>query len=104
MAFDGMWKVDRSENYDKFMEKMGKGSASRGCCFCFCFLPPWKLRRGSCESSEGQASRRQEGPRSASAGTDSQGPRRRGSCTHASWTKPTSVKTDHFGLVLLLRK
>nr|XP_002717272.1 fatty acid-binding protein, intestinal [Oryctolagus cuniculus] len=23
MAFDGAWKVDRSENYDKFMEKMG---------------------------------------------------------------------------------
>ncbi|XP_075854227.1 fatty acid-binding protein, intestinal isoform X1 [Microcebus murinus] len=23
MAFDGTWKVDRSENYDKFMEKMG---------------------------------------------------------------------------------
>ncbi|CAO2599948.1 Fatty acid-binding protein, intestinal [Lemmus lemmus] len=23
MAFDGSWKVDRSENYEKFMEKMG---------------------------------------------------------------------------------
>ncbi|KAL6036351.1 hypothetical protein STEG23_004432 [Scotinomys teguina] len=23
MAFDGSWKVDRNENYDKFMEKMG---------------------------------------------------------------------------------
>lgn len=23
MAFDGTWKVDRNENYDKFMEKMG---------------------------------------------------------------------------------
>uniref|UniRef100_A0A8I3W641 Fatty acid binding protein 2 n=1 Tax=Callithrix jacchus TaxID=9483 RepID=A0A8I3W641_CALJA len=23
MAFDGNWKVERSENYDKFMEKMG---------------------------------------------------------------------------------
>ncbi|XP_043829286.1 fatty acid-binding protein, intestinal [Dromiciops gliroides] len=23
MAFDGTWKVDRSENYDRFMEKMG---------------------------------------------------------------------------------
>ncbi|KAI5193494.1 fatty acid-binding protein, intestinal [Manis pentadactyla] len=23
MAFDGTWKVERSENYDKFMEKMG---------------------------------------------------------------------------------
>ncbi|XP_072481452.1 fatty acid-binding protein, intestinal [Notamacropus eugenii] len=23
MAFNGTWKVDRSENYDKFMEKMG---------------------------------------------------------------------------------
>ncbi|CAN2388916.1 fatty acid binding [Pristimantis euphronides] len=23
MAFDGTWKVDRSENYDKFMEVMG---------------------------------------------------------------------------------
>nr|XP_042136266.1 fatty acid-binding protein, intestinal-like [Peromyscus maniculatus bairdii] len=23
MAFDGSWKVDRNENYDKIMEKMG---------------------------------------------------------------------------------
>ncbi|NP_001026950.1 fatty acid-binding protein, intestinal [Sus scrofa] len=23
MAFDGAWKIDRNENYDKFMEKMG---------------------------------------------------------------------------------
>ncbi|CAK6445094.1 unnamed protein product [Pipistrellus nathusii] len=23
MAFDGTWKIDRNENYDKFMEKMG---------------------------------------------------------------------------------
>ncbi|KYO47429.1 fatty acid-binding protein, intestinal [Alligator mississippiensis] len=23
MAFDGTWKVDRSENYEKFMEEMG---------------------------------------------------------------------------------
>ncbi|XP_036621552.1 fatty acid-binding protein, intestinal-like [Trichosurus vulpecula] len=23
MAFDGPWKVDRNENYEKFMEKMG---------------------------------------------------------------------------------
>ncbi|KAG9346888.1 hypothetical protein JZ751_005815 [Albula glossodonta] len=23
MAFDGTWKVDRNENYDKFMEQMG---------------------------------------------------------------------------------
>ncbi|EPY80581.1 fatty acid-binding protein, intestinal [Camelus ferus] len=23
MAFDGTWKVDRNENYEKFMEKMG---------------------------------------------------------------------------------
>ncbi|KAM6220661.1 fatty acid-binding protein, intestinal [Rhynchocyon petersi] len=23
MAFDGTWKVDRNENYDKFMEKLG---------------------------------------------------------------------------------
>ncbi|XP_057650152.1 fatty acid-binding protein, intestinal [Chionomys nivalis] len=23
MAFDGSWKVDRNENYEKFMEKMG---------------------------------------------------------------------------------
>ncbi|XP_019600080.1 fatty acid-binding protein, intestinal [Rhinolophus sinicus] len=23
MAFDGTWKVNRNENYDKFMEKMG---------------------------------------------------------------------------------
>ncbi|XP_028737290.1 fatty acid-binding protein, intestinal-like [Peromyscus leucopus] len=23
MAFDGSWKVERNENYDKFMEKMG---------------------------------------------------------------------------------
>ncbi|TTH23539.1 Fatty acid-binding protein, intestinal [Bagarius yarrelli] len=23
MAFNGTWKVDRSENYDKFMEQMG---------------------------------------------------------------------------------
>lgn len=24
MAFNGTWKVDRSENYDKFMEQMGE--------------------------------------------------------------------------------
>lgn len=24
MAFNGSWKVDRSENYDKFMEQMGE--------------------------------------------------------------------------------
>ncbi|KAK1342279.1 hypothetical protein QTO34_015035 [Cnephaeus nilssonii] len=23
MAFNGAWKIDRNENYDKFMEKMG---------------------------------------------------------------------------------
>ncbi|XP_045687260.1 fatty acid-binding protein, intestinal [Phyllostomus hastatus] len=23
MAFDGTWKIDQNENYDKFMEKMG---------------------------------------------------------------------------------
>ncbi|XP_024424344.1 fatty acid-binding protein, intestinal [Desmodus rotundus] len=23
MVFDGTWKIDRNENYDKFMEKMG---------------------------------------------------------------------------------
>nr|AAZ38898.1 intestinal fatty acid binding protein [Sus scrofa] len=23
MAFDGAWKIDRNENYDKFMERMG---------------------------------------------------------------------------------
>lgn len=34
MAFDGTWKVERSENYDKFMEKMGKGlPRSRFLCF-----------------------------------------------------------------------
>jgi hypothetical protein len=33
MAFDGTWKVDRSENYDKFMEKMGKNFIS-----CWLFL------------------------------------------------------------------
>ncbi|KAL0594351.1 LOW QUALITY PROTEIN: Fatty acid-binding protein, intestinal, partial [Plecturocebus cupreus] len=29
MAFDGNWKVDRSENYDKFMEKMGVNIVKR---------------------------------------------------------------------------
>ncbi|PNJ84052.1 fatty acid-binding protein, intestinal [Pongo pygmaeus] len=29
MAFDGTWKVDRSENYDKFMEKMGVNIVKR---------------------------------------------------------------------------
>ncbi|XP_006991933.1 fatty acid-binding protein, intestinal [Peromyscus maniculatus bairdii] len=29
MAFDGSWKVDRSENYDKFMEKMGVNVVKR---------------------------------------------------------------------------
>ncbi|KAL2780855.1 fatty acid-binding protein, intestinal [Daubentonia madagascariensis] len=29
MAFDGTWKVDRSENYDKFMEKMGINMVKR---------------------------------------------------------------------------
>lgn len=24
MAFNGTWKVDRNENYDKFMEQMGE--------------------------------------------------------------------------------
>lgn len=29
MAFDGTWKVDRNENYEKFMEVMGKSYISR---------------------------------------------------------------------------
>ncbi|XP_012500837.1 PREDICTED: fatty acid-binding protein, intestinal [Propithecus coquereli] len=29
MAFDGTWKVDRSENFDKLMEKMGINIAKR---------------------------------------------------------------------------
>ncbi|XP_001512527.1 fatty acid-binding protein, intestinal [Ornithorhynchus anatinus] len=29
MAFDGNWKVDRSENYDKFMEVMGVNVVKR---------------------------------------------------------------------------
>ncbi|MEJ1270866.1 phosphodiesterase 5A cGMP-specific [Cricetulus griseus] len=29
MAFDGNWKVDRSDNYDKFMEKMGVNVVKR---------------------------------------------------------------------------
>ncbi|XP_067873452.1 fatty acid-binding protein, intestinal [Heterodontus francisci] len=29
MVFNGTWKVDRSENYDKFMEKMGVNIAKR---------------------------------------------------------------------------
>ncbi|XP_038625255.1 fatty acid-binding protein, intestinal [Tachyglossus aculeatus] len=29
MAFDGSWKVDRSENYDKFMEVMGVNVVKR---------------------------------------------------------------------------
>ncbi|GAB1288082.1 Fatty acid-binding protein, intestinal [Apodemus speciosus] len=29
MAFDGTWKVDRNENYEKIMEKMGVGSMKR---------------------------------------------------------------------------
>ncbi|KAM5233672.1 fatty acid-binding protein, intestinal [Hipposideros larvatus] len=29
MAFDGTWKVDRNENYDKFMEKMGINMVKR---------------------------------------------------------------------------
>lgn len=30
MAFDGTWKVEKSENYEKFMEVMGK--------ICICLL------------------------------------------------------------------
>ncbi|XP_034527190.1 fatty acid-binding protein, intestinal [Ailuropoda melanoleuca] len=29
MAFDGTWKTDRNENYDKFMEKMGVNMVKR---------------------------------------------------------------------------
>uniref|UniRef100_A0A8C9JQG1 Fatty acid-binding protein, intestinal n=1 Tax=Panthera tigris altaica TaxID=74533 RepID=A0A8C9JQG1_PANTA len=29
MAFDGTWKIDRNENYDKFMEKMGVNMVKR---------------------------------------------------------------------------
>ncbi|KAM9450239.1 fatty acid-binding protein, intestinal-like [Clarias gariepinus] len=29
MAFDGSWKIDRNENYDKFMEKMGINMVKR---------------------------------------------------------------------------
>ncbi|KAF7686995.1 fatty acid-binding protein, intestinal [Silurus meridionalis] len=29
MTFNGPWKVDRSENYDKFMEQMGIGLVKR---------------------------------------------------------------------------
>eukprot|EP00069_Balaena_mysticetus_P011770 bmy_07320T0 len=29
MAFDGTWKVDRNENYEKFMEKMGINMVKR---------------------------------------------------------------------------
>ncbi|XP_076998542.1 fatty acid-binding protein, intestinal [Tamandua tetradactyla] len=29
MTFNGSWKVDRSENYDKFMEKMGVNVVKR---------------------------------------------------------------------------
>ncbi|VTJ80324.1 Hypothetical predicted protein, partial [Marmota monax] len=29
MAFDGTWKVNRNENYDEFMEKMGINMVKR---------------------------------------------------------------------------
>ncbi|NXU12586.1 FABPI protein, partial [Pardalotus punctatus] len=29
MAFDGTWKIDRNENYEKFMETMGVGMMKR---------------------------------------------------------------------------
>ncbi|NXS37813.1 FABPI protein, partial [Pomatostomus ruficeps] len=29
MAFDGTWKIDRNENYEKFMEAMGVGMMKR---------------------------------------------------------------------------
>ncbi|XP_047574289.1 fatty acid-binding protein, intestinal isoform X1 [Lutra lutra] len=29
MAFDGTWKIDQNENYDKFMEKMGINMVKR---------------------------------------------------------------------------
>ncbi|NXQ56748.1 FABPI protein, partial [Anthoscopus minutus] len=29
MAFDGTWKIDRNENYEKFMEAMGVGLMKR---------------------------------------------------------------------------
>ncbi|XP_027453317.1 fatty acid-binding protein, intestinal [Zalophus californianus] len=29
MALDGTWKIDRNENYDKFMEKMGVNMVKR---------------------------------------------------------------------------
>ena len=36
MAFDGTWKVDRSENYDKFMEQMGTRTGLWRMCVCVC--------------------------------------------------------------------
>lgn len=46
MAFNGTWKVDRNENYEKFMEQMGESQASsslsdavewfRGTVFIYC--------------------------------------------------------------------
>lgn len=32
MAFDGTWKVDRNENYEKFMEALGKAHLSNPFC------------------------------------------------------------------------
>lgn len=58
MAFDGTWKIDRNENYDKFMEKMGKGLFLQWLVILFLtdiFLIPSKpqgLGNGSCSDGE----------------------------------------------------
>lgn len=40
MAFNGTWKVDRSENYDKFMEQMGECGSHWSCRASALFLAP----------------------------------------------------------------
>ena len=60
MVFDGTWKIDRNENYDKFMEKMGKCFIFSGSLFCFpqAFLYPLctpGLRQGPCCGTRAQA-------------------------------------------------
>lgn len=42
MAFDGAWKNHRNENYDKFMEQMGKGPSPSGSFLLLSVLTPAK--------------------------------------------------------------
>lgn len=51
MAFNGTWKIDRNENYDKFMEKMGERFFSSGSLFCFSWRLPNPLSVRGCTAA-----------------------------------------------------